>query len=139
MKAKKTETDEDIRRFVLENEERIREILRAEIPEEVPCPDEETGRKFLRGIGPDAEKGKKFVKGITDALMDKDVQKHFVRMWLEMAMGIGALVKALPLPEEMSPFVDAVSERKDALENVVSKRAGTPRKKKQPVEKIEVK
>jgi len=124
----KEKTEEEFREFILDNEEKILEIIQAR--------KSKAGSKF----GKEVEKGKAFTKGVLEAFMSKEVQEHFIRMGLEMMMGIGALIKALPLPEELSPVVDAVTEQNDALEGMVKKSGSPkPRKKKSPVEKIEVK
>ena len=123
----KEKTEEEFREFILENEERILEIIGTR---------KKAGSKFCK----EREKGKAFTKGVLEAFMSKEVQEHFIRMGLEMMMGVGALIKALPLPEELSPVVDAVTEQNDALEGMVKKsNPSKPRKKKSAVEKIEVK
>ena len=129
MTERKTKKEESIEDFVLENEERILEMLK----------DGKIGPKAK--MEREAEKGKAFVKGVIQALTDKEVQGHFMRMGLEMIMGIGALIKALPLPEEMAPLVDNVTEQTDALGEIVNRKdTGAAKKKKRPTaEKIEVK
>ena len=124
----KEKTEEEFREFVLDNEEKISEILRA-------------GRsKADSKLSKEVEKGKAFTKGVLEAFMSKDVQEHFIRMGVEMMMGIGALIRALPLPDEFGPVVDAVAEQNEALGEMVSKSSSRkPRKKKSSLEKIEVK
>ena len=124
----KTKKEEDLEGFVIENEEKILKMLK----------DGKIGPKAK--MEREAEKGKAFMKGVIQALTDKEVQGHFMRMGLEMIMGIGALIKALPLPEEMAPLVENVTEQTDALGEIVNrKEPGAPKKKKKPIEKIEVK
>lgn len=111
MTAKKTkEPEENIEDFVLKNEERILEILK----------EKESKAKDL--ISEEKEKGKAFVKGMVEAVTNKEVTEHFMSMGLEFALGIGALIKAMPWPEEMKPFVDMVSEQKDAISTVMCRK-----------------
>jgi len=120
-------TEEELREFILENEEKILEILQSR------------KSKAESKFSEEMEKSKALTKGVLEAFMNKEVQGHFIRMGIEMMMGVGALIKALPLPEEFSPLVDAVTEQNDALEGMVKKNPGKTKKKKSDVEKIEVK
>lgn len=135
MAAKKNEgekiKEENFEEFVLQNEERIMEILMA-------------GRsKAESRITAEKEKGKAFVKGVVEAITDREVTEHFMSMGIEFMLGIGALVKAMPWPEEAQPFVDMVSEQKEALGSVMCKRnpsCGAKGKDSSPsLEKIELK
>lgn len=107
MTAKKTEPEENIEDFVLKNEERILEILK------------EKESKARNKISEEKEKGKAFVKGMVEAVTNKEVTEHFMSMGIEFVLGMGALIKAMPWPEEMKPFVDLVSEQKDAISSVM--------------------
>jgi hypothetical protein len=130
MTVKDMETDDGFREFVLENEERILELLRSGKTK--------AGSRF----GAETEKGKAFAKGVVEAFMSRDVQEHFIRMGIEMLMGVGAFIKALPLPDELAPIVDAVSEQNETLEGIISKQGSgrKPKKKKDDtIQKIEVK
>lgn len=114
MAAKKNDgektKEENFEEFVLQNEERIMEILMA-------------GKSNVESkIGAEKEKGKAFVKGMVEAITNPEVTEHFMSMGIELLLGIGALVKAMPWPEEMQPFVEMVSEQKDTLSSVMCKR-----------------
>ena len=110
-KKKKDVKDEEAEfmEFVLKNEEKIMKILsdaKATAEIEVEC---------------STDKGKEFVKGLIGAMTDKEVQGHFTTMFTEMFLGIGSFLKALPFPEEMKPFVSAVSEQKSKINDIICK------------------
>lgn len=113
MTAKKKEKapEEDLAEFVLANEERILEILKAK--------EEEAESKIGSKIEEEKAKGKAFVKGVVEAITDREVTEHFMSMGIEFMLGVSSFIKALPWPDEMKPFVDMVSEQKDALSTVM--------------------
>lgn len=120
MTAKKKEKapEVDLAEFVLANEEKILEILKAKEAEAESEVEDELN-KVESKIKEEKEKGKALVKGVVEAITDREVTEHFMSMGIEFMLGIGALVKALPWPEEMKPFVDMVGEQKDALSSVM--------------------
>lgn len=113
--------EEKFEEFVLENEERIMEILM------------EGKSQITTKIEAKKTEGKEFVKGMIEAMMNRDVQEHFMSMGIEFIMGVSAFIKAMPLPEEFKPFVDAVSEQKDAIGDLMCRNnpncAAAPAKK----------
>lgn len=98
-------TEDEIRRFVQENKEMIEELMELEkssirrfaIEERKIAKQavEETKRVAKDG----ADKAEETAKGIYKAIMDPEVQAHFVNMGLEFFMGMSTLLSKVPVPE----------------------------------------
>ena len=134
MAAKKKDVKDEeaeFREFVLKNEERIMKFLeemRSEAEVKAEC---------------SSEKGKDLVKGIMGAMTDREVQEHFTSMFKELFLGIGSFMKALPYPDEVKPFVDAVSEQRSKISDILCKNnpncCASSEKKDESIERIKVK
>ena len=81
------------------------------------------------------------VKKFFGAIFSPEVQRHMVGAGVELMLGLGAIIKAMPVPEKAEPVVEKVSEiKKNAKSAYCSKNPDCPKKKaeKKDAKKIEL-
>jgi hypothetical protein len=111
-------SDEELEKLILENGERVKKIMREH--RDQLCDDlENDGVEAFESIKHDVKKTKKAAKEnakqMTDAFFDPEVQKHFMNVGIEMAMGFESLLRAMPKPKFAE---DAMNEAESARDNV---------------------
>jgi len=155
MAAKKNDgekvNDENFEEFVLRNEERILKILADKNGQDEGSTDNDNeadgkgermtkiladGKAVKKKLEDKKEKGKEFAKGVAEAAISREVTEHLMSAGIEFMMGISALVKAFPWPDDIKPYLDAVSERKETAGSVICKK--NPNCSKASIEKIEL-
>lgn len=133
--------DEEFKNFILENKDRVKELLR----------DEDSEFRYfvkseLKSMKKKAKKAKKKFEakadekfnGFKDAAFSPEVQKHLVGAGVEMMLGITALISAIPKSERFQEAFDQAEEaRKNASEVYCAKNKDCPRKKAE-AKKIEL-
>ena len=98
-------TDEDFRRFVVENKERILDILQENLPSE-----EAVDRAFepVDRMKEKMSEKKEAVSGVARdvylAVTSPEVHRHFVKMGMEFFMGLNELADRLPVPDGVRRF-----------------------------------
>ncbi len=150
-------TDEELIAFLKANKDRVKGFIISELPDLMESAKKETESGFddvkektetIMGEVKDFIKEekeaykdddlglKKSLKEIVGALTDKEVQKHFVRMGMEFAMGLSALVDAMPKPEFVEKTMDKASDfKKTASREYCANNEDCPRR---TVKKIEL-
>ncbi len=109
-------SDEELRRLVSENRDRILEIVSEAVPS-----GEDVDKAFSR-----AEKAAEKVSGVKgraedavkeaySALMAPEVHRHFIRMGMEFFMGLNALAERMPVPEKVRKVREDMSEAETGI------------------------
>lgn len=151
-----TMTDEELKQFLKENMSRIQEIL----ADDYDCAkDVAKGIKDDLGVAKDGlkesvsekkdaikekvsekkDKAEDTVKEIYSAVMDPAAHKHFVRMGLELALGIEAVMQKMPVPDMIRKFREDVEESKEGIQKELCKVNDNCQSKAKPAEpEIEV-
>jgi len=101
--------DPELERFVRENNEMIKKLLKVQKDLAKETFKEEKDR-VEELIEYQKAKTKEVAEGVVTMFTDPDVQKHFMAVGLELFMGINALMKAAPLPDAVK---DAMSKAED--------------------------
>ena len=121
-------SDEEFAEFINANKERLTALM-----------DEDKGLKAF--IKENAKKAKKkaeevadatevSVKKVVSAIFSPDVQRHMIGAGVELMLGFGAILKAMPVPQKAEPIVDKMAEvRRNAQSVYCAKNPGCPRKK----------
>ena len=112
---------------------------RDDIREKAECIRDEV-KDFIReekeAYKDDDSRIRKDLKEFTEAITNKDVQRHFIRMGMEFMMGMSALIEAMPKPEFAEDVMDKASDlKKTASQEYCSKNQDCPRR---TVKKIEL-
>lgn len=157
-------TDDELLEFLKKNKDRIRSFIETEVPELTGIVRKEVGedidtmgevadqvredvkfgadeiKDFVKEqMGSNKEEASKLrqgLKDVTGAFADEDVQRHFVRMGMELMMGISALVDAMPKPGIVDEAVKKASEvKKNASREYCASNPDCPRR---TVKKIEL-
>ena len=100
-------------RFIKENRDMIMRILAEDEEEEAP---ESRRERFEETyVEPAKSAFKETSDTVLKVLADDDVQKHFVTGCMEMIMCLEAMVRALPLSDEMREVVDNAEKARDSV------------------------
>lgn len=140
---RKETSEEELIEFVKANREKIEKLL--DYAEEKTI---ENGKRFKTKTEEfckknnetcDAECIKGQAKEFAKAVFDPEVQRHFMRMGMEFALGMSALFDAIPKPDVVKDAKEKASEVKTELsKEFCDANPNCSKKKKQAVKKIEV-
>ena len=103
-------TDEEIKKFILENRDRVLDILE----ENVPRVEEDVDRAFEHAekvkakVSEKKEAAEDVAKGVYAAVMSPEVHKHFIKMGMEFFLGLNELADRLPVPDGIRRIRDDV-------------------------------
>lgn len=141
-------TDPDFEKFVLENSEKIIAVLKAQKKDAESLFDDEKTRaedmfrtnkgKVDEYVDNKKAKAEEVAFGMFTAVANPVVQRHFIKMGMELMMGIDEMVKAMPMPETVKKTWESATDVRDTFTDSycdVNPRCQT---KKKAAEKIEL-
>ena len=121
-------TDEEFIEFINANKERMDALMGGDGGIKTFIKD--NAKKAKKKAGEAADATEESVKKVVGALFSQEVQKHMIGAGIELMLGFGAILKAMPVPQKAEPIVDKMSEiRRNAQTVYCSKNPGCPRKK----------
>ena len=136
MTKSKEMSDEEFAEFINANKERLSALMNED--KGLKSFIKENAKKAKKKVEEAADATEESVKKVVSAIFSQDVQKHMIGAGVELMLGIGAIFKAMPVPQKAEPIVDKMSEiRRNAQSVYCSKNPGCPRKKTEA--KIETK
>lgn len=135
-------TDEEFTQFVIENKERIIELMKTvDSTSDNDLKDyvKNTERKVKDRAHQAKDKTEDFAKDMYSAVMNPDVHKHFIRMGMEFFMGLNELASRMPMPDSVKQFKEDVSTSTTEVRSEFCKNnKDCPAKAKSNLEKIEL-
>lgn len=135
-------TDEEFMQFVIENKERIIELMKTvDSTSDNDLKDyvKNTERKVKDRAHQAKDKTEDFAKDMYSAIMNPDVHKHFIRMGMEFFMGLNELASRMPMPDSVKQFKEDVSTSTTEVRSEFCKNnKDCPAKAKSNLEKIEL-
>lgn len=135
-------TDEEFMQFVIENKERIIELMKTvDSTSDNDLKDyvKNTERKVKDRAHQAKDKTEDFAKDMYSAVMNPDVHKHFIRMGMEFFMGLNELTSRMPMPDSVKQFKEDVSTSTTEVRSEFCKNnKDCPAKAKSNLEKIEL-
>ncbi|MBE6525900.1 MAG: hypothetical protein E7Z66_04990 [Thermoplasmata archaeon] len=135
-------TDEEFMQFVIENKERIIELMKTvDSTSDNDLKDyvKNTERKVKDRAHQAKDKTEDFAKDMYSAVMNPDVHKHFIRMGMEFFMGLNELASRMPMPDSVKQFKEDVSTSTTEVRSEFCKNnKDCPAKAKSNLEKIEL-
>lgn len=143
-----TMTDEELRQFLKDNMTRIQSML----AEEKDCVEEIAGDlrdnlgtakdDLKRKVSEKKDSVEDTAKEIYHAIMDPAAHKHFVRMGLEFALGISAVMDKMPMPDMVRKFREDMQESRNDAQKEFCKTnedcAARNRSENRSIERIEI-
>lgn len=135
-------TDEEFMQFVIENKERIIELMKTvDSTSDNDLKDyvKNTERKVKDRAHQAKDKTEDFAKDMYSAVMNPDVHKHFIRMGMEFFIGLNELASRMPMPDSVKQFKEDVSTSTTEVRSEFCKNnKDCPAKAKSNLEKIEL-
>ena len=135
-------TDEEFMQFVIENKERIIELMKTvDSTSDNDLKDyvKNTERKVKDRAHQAKDKTEDFAKDMYSAVMNPDVHKNFIRMGMEFFMGLNELASRMPMPDSVKQFKEDVSTSTTEVRSEFCKNnKDCPAKAKNNLEKIEL-
>ncbi len=92
-------SDEEIEAFIKENRELIEKLM--DRKESESCRGESGETRTGRKIHEEREKAESMFRDTYYAFTDPEVQKYFMRMGMDLMMGMSALIQRIPGPDFM--------------------------------------
>lgn len=115
-------TDRELREFLKANMTRIKELM----DDEVACAGEmadglkedlsSTADRLRESISEKKDRAEDVAKDIYKAFMNPEAHKHFVRMGMELFMGIGAIMESMPMPDAVRRFHEDVKDSRKGVQ-----------------------
>ncbi len=141
--------DDEFEEFVKANREKIEKLMKEDSTEFLDVAEKAVvkgvkkakckAEKLCNDETDASEEIKQRAKEITNAVFDPEVQKHFMRMGVEFALGMSALFDAMPKPDFMKEAADKASKNKEKLsKEFCDANPNCARKKKSSVKKINI-
>ena len=132
--------DEELRRFVSENKERILDILAESLPSEEDVDKAFTyAEKAESKVSKVKDKAEDVAKDAYRAFMAPEVYRHFIRMGMEFFMGLNALAERMPMPDKVKRLKDDLSEAESGAKKEMCRvNTDCPRKTSDGPERIEI-
>ena len=128
MTKAKEMSDEEFVEFINANKERLSALMNED--KGLKTFIKENAKKAKKKVEEAADATEDSIKKVVDALFSQEVQKHMIGAGVELMLGFGAILKAMPVPQKAEPIVDKMSEfRRNAQTVYCSKNPGCPRKK----------
>ena len=128
MSDPKEMTDEEFIEFINANKERMNALMGDD--KGVKTFIKENAKKAKDKAEHAKDATEESVKKVFNALFSPEVQKHMFTAGVEIMLGIGAIIKAMPVPEKAQPIVDKMAEvRSNAASVYCAKNPECPRKK----------
>ena len=121
-------TDEEFMAFIDANKERMKALMGND--KDVKAFIKRNAKKARDKIEEVEDATEDTIKRFFDAIFSPEVQKHVIGAGVELALGISAALKAMPVPERAQPIVDKMVEiRQNASSVYCAKNPDCPRKK----------
>ena len=128
MTKSKEMSDEEFAEFINANKERLSALMNED--KGLKAFIKENAKKAKKKVEEAADATKESVKKVVSAMFSQEVQRHMIGAGVELMLGFGAILKAMPVPQKAEPIVDKMSEiRRNAQSVYCSKNPGCPRKK----------
>lgn len=113
-------TDEEFKKFITDNRERILDILQESIPtgEDVDRafePAERMKAETEARIRARREEAAEAAREVYSAFVSPDVHRHFIRMGMELFMGLNEFVSRLPVPDGVRQFKEDLDQTQSEL------------------------
>lgn len=135
-------SDEEFMKFIIENKDRIKELMN-----EVDSTSDNDLKDYIKDAGKQAkahasqakDKTEDFAKNMYSAFMSPDVHKHFIRMGMELFMGLNELASRMPMPDSVKQFKqDMDSSTSEVKSEFCKNNQDCAMKNKNSLEKIEL-
>ncbi|MBQ6548146.1 MAG: hypothetical protein IJL79_04300 [Candidatus Methanomethylophilaceae archaeon] len=124
-------TDEEFIEFINANKERMNALMGDD--RDVKDYFRENAKKAKAKVEEAVDDTEDVIKKVFKAMFSPDVQKHIIGAGVEIALGISAALKAMPVPEKAQPIVDKMEEIRENAHTVYCKKnPDCPRKKSEP-------
>ena len=124
-------TDEEFIEFINANKERMNALMGDD--RDVKDYFRENAKKAKAKVEEAVDDTEDVIKKVFKAMFSPEVQKHIIGAGVEIALGISAALKAMPVPEKAQPIVDKMEEiRENAHTVYCTKNPDCPRKKSEP-------
>ena len=124
----KDRTDEEFIEFINANRERMDTLMGGDSG--IKTFIKENAKKAKKKAEEAADATEESVKKIVSAIFSPTVQKHMIGAGVELMLGFGAILKAMPVPQKAEPIVDKMSEiRRNAQSVYCSKNPECPKKR----------
>ena len=120
---------EELEKIIKEQKEMIDKLINAQ------------KSSFKEKIEPKKEKVDDAMKAMFSIFTNKEVQRHFVKAGVEFLSGIEALIKAVPVPDNVKETMKKASEAKDDFVKDVVDELNSSKQKaagKKKIKKIDV-
>ncbi len=109
--------DPELEKFVRDNKEMLEKFLAQEksLFKETMTSEREKAERLIED---QSAKAKEAALGVVSMFADPVVQKHFMAVGMELLLGVDAMLKAAPLPDNVKEAMDtAKSMGDDTLDN----------------------
>ena len=136
MTKAKEMSDEEFVEFINANKERLSALMNED--KGLKTFIKENAKKAKKKAEEAADATEESVKKVVSAMFSQEVQKHMIGAGIELMLGFGAILKAMPVPQKAEPIIDKMAEvRRNAQSAYCSVNPSCPRKKSEA--KIETK
>ena len=128
MTKSKEMSDEEFAEFINANKERLSALMNED--KGLKAFIKENAKKAKKKVEEAADATEESVKKVVSAMFSQEVQRHMIGAGVELMLGFGAILKAMPVPQRAEPIVDKMAEvRRNAQSVYCAKNPGCPRKK----------
>ena len=128
MTKSKEMSDEEVAEFINANKERLSALMNED--KGLKAFIKENAKKAKKKVEEAADATEESVKKVVSAMFSQEVQRHMIGAGVELMLGFGAILKAMPVPQRAEPIVDKMAEvRRNAQSVYCAKNPGCPRKK----------
>ena len=114
--------DEEMIEFIRRNKERVAELLKDEkvfaedLAGEAKNSAEKAAEKVKEKVSHGKERAEETAKDIYKAIMNPEAHRHFVRMGLELFMGLSAIMEKMPMPKPIREFREDLEESREGVQ-----------------------
>ena len=128
MTKSKEMSDEEFAEFINANKERLSALMNED--KGLKAFIKENAKTAKKKVEEAADATEESVKKVVSAMFSQEVQRHMIGAGVELMLGFGAILKAMPVPQRAEPIVDKMAEvRRNAQSVYCAKNPGCPRKK----------